>query len=402
MTNNATPSHAPRILISGAGIAGLSLAFWLHRFGMSAVVIDRVPYFQALGHYISLKGNGVEVIRQMGLERACRSHEFKLSQVKNMASTGKFLRMGSSTEFDDSLGGYIMLRRSDLAATIFESVKDLIELRYGTEIKSIRDSEDAVEVEFSDGTCGSFDFVFGADGIHSHTRRLVFGENFEFPLGGLYFGLTNSCLHGLEPGDVRVYFGRGQLAMIMPTTRSNISAVFYHGTEFPPPKNRDTAHLKEFLLDAYREFAPEVGNVIAATVDDSFVFSDVISQVRMPSITKGRVALLGDAAHCPTFMSGMGASLALQGARLLAVNLKEHAEAPGRALAAYQLAVSPIAARYQESAMQMRMLVLDRRPWVAIARNIALRVTPKWVLDRGMRKFYHAENMNAQRDPFLR
>jgi 2-polyprenyl-6-methoxyphenol hydroxylase-like FAD-dependent oxidoreductase len=117
---------------------------------------------------------------------------------------------------------------------------------------------------------------------------------------------------------------------------------------------------------------------------------DVISQIRMPSIVKGRIALVGDAAHCPTFMSGMGASLALQGARLLAQNLATHGSVPS-AFASYERAITPIAERYQKSALRMKTVLLDRRPWIAKLRNFGLRFTPSSLMNQQMRNFFRSE-----------
>jgi len=146
------------------------------------------------------------------------------------------------------------------------------------------------------------------------------------------------------------------------------------------------------LLDAYKDFAPEVLAVFNAIDERAFVFVDAIGQVRMPSIVKGRVGLLGDAAHCPTFMSGMGSSLALQGAQALAVHLEQQLDDPVRALQSYQAAITPIAERYQASALEMRPMLLDRRPWLAWARNAALQLTPDWLMERKTRQFYQAES----------
>src|SRR5437762_2998796 len=165
-----------RALISGGGIAGLALGFWLERIGIEPVVIERAPRFEALGHYIALKGNGVEVIRQMGLEGACRAREIRFERALMLTSGGTLLRMGSRDEFDHNLGGYILCLRTDLQAVLFEAVRDKVEIRCGTEIVRVDDAGDRVAVELSTGQTESFDAVFGADGIHSRTRRLVFGD----------------------------------------------------------------------------------------------------------------------------------------------------------------------------------------------------------------------------------
>lgn len=382
-----------RALISGGGIAGFALSFWLERLGIKTVVIDRVPRFEALGHYIALKGNGVEVIRQMGLESACRAREVRFDRALMFTSTAKLLRTGSRAEFDRNLGGYILFLRADLQAVLFEAVRDKLEIRYGTEIAAVHDAGEQLDVEFSTGKNESFDVVFGTDGIHSRTRRVIFGDGYLHGLGGHYIALTVDCAHGLPANTVRSYWGRGQSVHLFLTSPNRVSAVIYHGDGGVDLAAKDSNSVKAFLLEAYSGFAPEVRAVFDVLDERAFVFVDAIAQVRMPSIVKGRVALLGDAAHCPTFMSGMGSSLALQGARALALHLEQSPNDLVRALRSYQAAITPIAERYQASAVEMRPVLLSRQPWVAWGRNLALRLTPDWLMDRKTRQFYHAENV---------
>src|SRR5947208_208067 len=123
-----------RALISGGGIAGLALGFWLERMGIQPVIIERASRFEALGHYIALKGNGVEMMRQMGLEQACRAREVQFERAMMLTATGKLLRMGGRDEFDQNLGGYILFLRADLQTVLFEAVQAKLEIRYSTEI----------------------------------------------------------------------------------------------------------------------------------------------------------------------------------------------------------------------------------------------------------------------------
>jgi 2-polyprenyl-6-methoxyphenol hydroxylase-like FAD-dependent oxidoreductase len=380
-----------KIMISGGGIAGLALGFWLERFGFEPVVVEHAHRFEALGHYIGLKGNGVNVIRQMGLEPACRAREATFGRAVMLTSHGSQLRCSGRSEMDQNLGGYIFFRRADLHAALFDAVRGKFEVHYATELASVQAAGDHLEVRLSSGASATVDLLVGADGIHSRTRRIVFGEGFEQPLGGHYIGMTVDTDTRLRGEDVYTYFGRGQVVMLTRTSERQVSAIVYHGDGGAPLTARDTRSVKRLLLDAYVDFPPEVGAVFNDINEQTFVFADTIAQVKMPSITKGRVALVGDAAHCPTFMSGMGSALALQGAQKLAQCLAENRDNPAQGLAAYEAAITPVASSYQASALQMRPNLLDRRRWVANARNVALRLTPQWLMDRRVRQFYHAE-----------
>src|SRR4051812_5771889 len=191
-----------KIMISGGGIAGLALGFWLERYGFEPIIIDRAHRFEALGHYIALKGNGVDVIRQMGLEAACREREAPFGRAVMLTSHGAELRRSGRSDIDQSLGGYIFFRRSDLHAALFEAVRGRFEVRYATELAKVTAAGDAVEIELSTGGGEAVDLLVGADGIHSRTRRLVFGDDFERPLGGHYVGMTVDTDARLRGDDV--------------------------------------------------------------------------------------------------------------------------------------------------------------------------------------------------------
>jgi len=113
-----------RVIVSGAGIAGLALAYWLDRIGASSIVIERQPSFQALGHYISLKGNGVEMVRRMGIFDACQARAAPIEETRMYAASGRFLRSEHTTALARTLGGYILFRRADLQAALYDLARE--------------------------------------------------------------------------------------------------------------------------------------------------------------------------------------------------------------------------------------------------------------------------------------
>src|SRR5262245_50499640 len=113
-----------KVIISGAGIAGLALAHWLHRIGATPILIEKAPRFQPLGHYITLKGNGVEMVRRMGIEAACEARAAHADEVRFYTSRGRFLRSERTAALARTLGGYILFRRADLQAALYDLVRD--------------------------------------------------------------------------------------------------------------------------------------------------------------------------------------------------------------------------------------------------------------------------------------
>jgi 2-polyprenyl-6-methoxyphenol hydroxylase-like FAD-dependent oxidoreductase len=385
-----------KILISGGGIAGLASAWWLERAGAQVTVVERAHTFEPLGHYLSLKSHGVRIVRDMGLLDACRQRELVFRALESHTSDGRLLRATSPDLLARSVDGMVLFRRADLHAALYDAVRDRTDVRFGTEVQTIRPAGDDVEVDLP-GRTERFDLVLGADGIHSRVRRLVFGDGGVVPMGGRYVAVTVDYEHGFAPGAVATYMGCGQFVALYPRTGLNISAVVYHGDGGAVPTGRDARALRAFLLDAYGGFAPAVRRTFEALDDRSFVFTDTIAMVTLPAITRGRIVLLGDAAHCPTFLSGMGASLALQGAETLAGALAAHGHDLPAGLAAYERAIREVALGYQHSARRGRRALLTRSPLLTAMRNAAVAWTPEWVLGLSVRRFFHAQQARPSR-----
>jgi 2-polyprenyl-6-methoxyphenol hydroxylase-like FAD-dependent oxidoreductase len=384
-----------KVVISGAGIAGLALAHWLERVGASALIVERAPCFQALGHYISLKGNGVEMLRRMGLLEACRERSAPLDETRMYDRRGRLLRTEGSAALNQMLGGYLLLRRADLQAALHELVRERAEIRFGVEITAARLDERGVTLQLGDGRSESADLLIGADGLHSRVRGLVFGDGFERPLGGYYIAFTQALRHGL-PLATHSYWGRGQMVSLYAVAESSVSSVVYTDDAAGAPPRHDARALRDYLLATSAGFPDHVRRIISEIGADDFVFSDRIVQVDVPSIARGRCALVGDAAHCPTFLSGMGSSLAMQDALLLAGALARDPDDVGAALRAYADAAEPIARRYRASARAMRRLVLGRNPVTVYARNQLLRWLPERSFERRARAFIDAERPIAE------
>ena len=171
----------------------------------------------------------------------------------------------------------------------------------------------------------------------------------------------------------------------------SVSSVVYADEAEGPPPSHDALAMRDYLLRVSIGFPTHVSQILSQISARDFVFSDAIAQIDMPHITKRRCALLGDAAHCPTLLSGMGSSLALQDAHILAGCL---ARSPGdisEALARYERVMAPIARRYRESALSMRGIVLGRSRLRTSLRSLVLRWMPERTFERSARRFIDAE-----------
>ncbi|HEV2968504.1 MAG TPA: FAD-dependent monooxygenase [Pirellulales bacterium] len=379
-----------KVIVSGAGIAGLALSHWLGRIGASTVLIERAPRFEALGHYISLKGNGVEMARRMGILAACQARAVPIEEVYFYTAAKRLLRKERTAALAKTLGGYILFRRADLQAALYELVRERADIRFGTQIEEVRTAADGVEVRLSDGRTGRGDLLVGADGVHSRVRGLVFGEGFERPLGGHYIAISQTLRHGLR-AVAHSYLGIGSMVNLLPVAPDSVSAVVYVGANAEPPPHDDPLAMRDYLLATCAGFPEEVVRVLGNIGANDFVFSDAINQVEMPRITQGRCAVIGDAAHCPTLLSGMGSSLALQDAHILAGCLARNPDDFTTSLARYEELMTPIARRYRDSAVRAHGTFLTSSRIKARLRDLALRFVPNRLFERGIRRFYDAE-----------
>jgi len=379
-----------KVIVSGAGVAGLALSHWLGRIGATTILVERAPRFQALGHYISLKGNGVEMVRRMGILGACQARAAPIEEVYFYTAARRLLRSERTAVLAKALGGYILFRRADLQAALYELVRERTDIRFGTQITEVRTAAGGVEVRLSDGRAERGDLLVGADGIHSHVRGLVFGEGFERSLGGHYIAVSQTFRHGL-PAVVHSYLSTGRMVNLFPVAPDSVSAVVYVGTSAGTPPHHDPLAMRDYLLATCAGFPDEVLRVMGDIRANDFVFSDAIAQVEMPRITHGRCALIGDAAHCPTFLSGMGSSLALQDAHVLAGCIARNPGDLATSLASYEEVVTPIARRYKDSAVSAHQAFLGSSPFKARLRDVILRLVPDRLLERGVRRFFDAE-----------
>ena len=379
-----------KIVVSGAGIAGLALAHWLGRIGATTILVERAPRSQALGHYISLKGNGVEMVRRMGILDACQASAAPIEEVYFYTAARQLLRIERTAKLAKALGGYILFRRADLQAALYELVRERTDIRFGTEISEVRPAAGGVEICLSDGRAERADLLVGADGIHSHVRRLVFGQGFELSLGGHYIAVSQTVRHGLPP-VIHSYLSTGRMVNLFPVAVDSVSAVVYVGTSGGSPPQHDALAMRDYLFATCVGFPDEVLRILADIRANDFVFSDSIAQVEMPRITHSRCALIGDAAHCPTFLSGMGSSLALQDAHVLAGCLARHPGDIATSLVRYEEIMTPIARRYKNSAVSAHRALLGSSRFRGRLRDVILRLAPERLFERGVRRFFDAE-----------
>jgi 2-polyprenyl-6-methoxyphenol hydroxylase-like FAD-dependent oxidoreductase len=316
-----------RVLISGGGIAGLTLAYWLHQYNIPSVVIEQAKAIRREGYAIDFFGTGYDVASRMGLIDRLEDQQVPFEALVYVNKDGKQIaKLDSALIRKVTDGKYMGLMHATLEEVLYEALEGAVKIRFGRWITAIEAGPDAVEVMFNDGTTESFDLLIGADGVHSATRALVFGPEGQF---SRYLGYTIACYPVADRYGIghtfQMYNEPGRMAAAYCTPQGDDLLLFFMYQSSQPehvPREQRLAHLREIFAGMgwlTQRFLSDVS-------PSESVFMDAVIQIQMPTWHRGRVALVGDACDCPTLLSGQGASLAMGGAYLLAKALHDPAD----------------------------------------------------------------------------
>ncbi|WP_312795785.1 FAD-dependent monooxygenase [Tianweitania sp.] len=332
-----------RILITGASVAGNTVAFWLGQAGFEVTVVERTPEFRDGGQNIDIRGVGREVLRRMGLEQTALDHGTGEAGTAWVNSDGEVAAEFVTDEMDDDGPTAEMeILRGDLARLLYEPAREVADYRFGDRIEAIEPGEDTAHVTFASGRSEAFDAVIVAEGVGSATRELVFpGENDPrwMDLTIAYFTIPR------QADDDRMWrwynATNGRSISLRPDTHGTTRAML--SIQKPPEGEQDwdVAQQKAFLQETFSDAGWQAQRVLEGMNNSDDFYFDVLRQVRMPNWSKGRVVLTGDAAWCATPLAGIGATLAVTGAYVLAGELAGQNDLPS-AFANYEKAMRPM------------------------------------------------------------
>jgi 2-polyprenyl-6-methoxyphenol hydroxylase-like FAD-dependent oxidoreductase len=340
-----------RILISGAGVAGLSAAIDLSTDGHDVTIVERADHLRVNGSPIDIRGDAIDVADKMGVLGQIHRRRIDMTErVQFVDENGAVLAEPPFHQINDSPND-IEIPREDLTNILYTHFGPSVELRFGESVAELDDDDDAVNVRFNSGAQDRYDLVVGADGMHSAVRRLTFGPEPQF-LHHLGFYIALAALPDYTPTGRNnpMYNFPGHLAGIA-TYNDKALAVFMFRSSWIDYDYHDLAAQKQILADAFSGHNEwRIPELIKAAVQDSELYFDSVSQIQLPTWYRGRVVLVGDAAHCTSNLTGRGTSLALTGAWFLAQALRDHPGDIAQACEQYDRNQRPHATRIQAMA----------------------------------------------------
>lgn len=365
------------VLISGAGVAGSTLAYWLGRYGFRPTVVERAGGLRSSGNPVDVRGPAVPVAEAMGVMprlRAAATEVTSLSFVNERGRRVGRVNMGALRAASGSRE--VELPRSDLASILFEAGRNEAEVLFDDSIAGLRQDAGGVDVTFERAAPRRFDLVIGADGLHSVTRRLAFGPDVDFVAHmGLYIATTRLGGSVDDRHDVLMHNEPGRAVSIHPARGEAIAAFIFRRSAVPGFDYRDTEQHKGIVIDAYADGSWRIPELLDRVRDADDLYFDSVSQVRLPVWSAGRLALLGDAASCVSLF-GEGSSLAMAGAAKLAEALAtspdDHETAFRRYETQHRLLVEP---KQRAIGAASALMVPATRTGI-VARNVATRTWP--------------------------
>jgi 2-polyprenyl-6-methoxyphenol hydroxylase-like FAD-dependent oxidoreductase len=378
-----------RVLISGGGIAGPALAFWLHRAGAEVTIVEVAPGPRPGGHAVDIRGIAKGVVEKMGLLETIKANRVHEEGIALVDRNNRRLGIMPADAFGgEGIVAEIEIARGDLGRILYEATADDVTYRFADRIVRLEQDPAWVEVTFKSGGTERYDLVVGADGVHSGVRALAFGPDQEFVR---YLGGYGAYFTVPDPGDlaniVAMYNAPGGLVAGLRPERGGTAKA---SLTFLEPANSyeriSRAEAERVLTERMSGAGWRVDEFLAAMPSAPDFYFDSINQVWVDTWHRGRVVLIGDAGYCGSPLAGLGTSLSLVGAYVLTGELLTAGGDHERGFAAYQREMEP----YAKAAMELPPGGIKgfapRTKWVIWLRARSWNMMAHWPMAAVMRK----------------
>lgn len=380
MSNNrvAKVGLGKRVLVSGASFAGLSTAWWMNRLGYRVTVVEVGQDLKKGGTPVDIREGCVDIAKRMNLLDGIRAHtlnkrtmEFRNADDVTVAS---MFHEGEGNEGE----GY-EIERDLLLDMIFDSVKDDVEFMFGNSVAALDETDKGVAVSFKTGIRRSFDLVFGCDGIHSVVRRLRFGDEAQFSYFlGQYFSIAIVDKLLIAEDTMQLFNVPGRAVMLNAYNGKTDAVLCFSSDKEISYDYRNEAQQREIVLRQFAGVKWRTPEALFEMKNSKTFYFDKFCQIRMPSWTSGRTALVGDAGYCASPAAGMGGSLAIVGAVALADAFERHAGNWELAFQDYNRNLRPFVEEVQGNAIRFGLDTLFPKTEEAILqRNRELQLNPR-------------------------
>lgn len=373
-TRQRNGAPVKRVLVVGAGIGGLSLAGALQRSGIEVAVFERAVGVHPAGAGITVQINAVRALRAFDLADAVVGAGTSLRTTEILDKNGRVLSAMDLSGAEARFGAPVVaLHRARLHEALLSQLTPGT-VRFGSAVKGCRDDGDSVVLELEDGREERGDLLVDAGGLHSPIRAAVAG-----PSGIRYSGYTSWRGICRDDGFTRdahatESWGPGARFGIVPI---GFGEVYWFSTLNAPPDEKDAPEeVRARLLRIFGDWHRPVADILEATPAEQILRTDIADRVPVKRWVRGRIVLLGDAAHPMTPNLGQGACQAIEDAAVLALLLRSTPDLDG-ALAEYERRRVPRANALVEQSWRMGRIAQLENPVAIALRNLAFRLVPR-------------------------
>jgi 2-polyprenyl-6-methoxyphenol hydroxylase-like FAD-dependent oxidoreductase len=394
-----------RVLISGAGPAGLTAAYWLRRYGFAPTIVERAPSLVTGGYKIDVRGTALQVLSRMGIHDAVVAASTDMEGAVLVDKDGKVLKKMTGDEFGHRASEDLEIVRGTLCQILMDSISDA-EFIFGHSIQAISQHSDRVQVGFTNNTRREFDLVIGADGLHSNVRSLVFGDEARFfrELGLYLCVYTVPNYLNLDRMEMQ-YSELGRVAAIW-SSRGDANAKACFGFSAPSVRIdlRDRVQQQQVLTHVYQGIGWEVPRLLEMMSSAPDFYFDAAAQISMDRWSQDRVVLVGDAGYCASPMSGQGTSLALIGAYVLAGELAAASGDHQTAFHQYEIEMRPFVMLNQALGIRSANLMRskEKRNVLTWLVEYLMQIAPgrmvEFIINRSTRRIHWAANAITLKD----
>lgn len=328
------------VLISGAGVTGLALAYWLDRAGFSVTLVERSPGFRRGGQAVDIRGVALDVVKAMGMIDQARALRTRLKGMSMLDAEGNEVSRTEERTFSAGRldSDDIEIFRDDLCELLMAALSKGVEFIYGDSVQTIDQRGERVTVELASSTSRTVDLLVGADGVYSNVRKQVFNDEAAcvVPLNVVLALFSTPNFIGLD--DWQICHRENGVGLVIYPSRDKSELRVGVGFAVPeqPMSRSDIAAQKRLVAGNWAHLKGPFPQYLDALKETDQFYYNELAQIRMPSWSKGRIVLAGDAAHCASPFSGQGTSLGLVGAFVLAHELVHHRDDLAGAFAAYE------------------------------------------------------------------
>lgn len=366
-----------RVLIAGAGIAGPALAILLNKNGFKTTIVERAENLRTAGQQVDVTGPGVELIRYMGVDEAIRARTVGDEGIHFVDKDDRRIATFPVSSSTTSLVREIEIMRGDMADVFYQATKEQTEFIFGDRVASLSESSsNGVTVGFKNGPDREFDLVVAADGLSSRTREVAFGSSKDAAVKNLSQWVALFLIpHSPSDGTwTRAYNAPGgRFVCLRPDIKRKRTSVYIGlGTDDMSIIEKSVDEQKATIQRTFADAGWETSRILSHMQNAENFYVQQVAQVKMNSWHKGRTVLLGDAGYCPAPVSGLGTTMAIVGAYVLAGCLVTHEHDLARALEQYETDMRPFVDSAQKLPPGVPAIATPQTQWGIWALNTAL------------------------------